>query len=229
MKKLLFTFIALTTLALQGQSRTNRTNATMISETETLTQITGWHQEADTGNWIEGSNYINYSKYKSDWQSSNIQDIKFEKVSNAGKEYYALVYNFKSGYYTYKSIKKGWNNVRKMGIFLFSLEDYVSFKNNIDSKSNEIHALKTKMHFDIWSHEMKKEGIKYGKVTESLSKENKYGSDGGIVYQYQDVDGQEVVRFRVTSYIIDSKYSPLKLDNSYFEVSLEDFAKLLNL
>ncbi len=229
MKKLLLLLVLVATTAVSAQSRKARVNAERVSETEVLSNITGWYQDASTGQWREGANYINYADYKTANQSTNIQSVQFIKYTDGGQEVVGMRQEFKSGYYKYPSIKRDWNNVNKRAVYLFQPEDYAEAVKNINSKDGKVYALKSKSKIEVWSHEFKKGDVfENGKITEVLSRKQ-YGPDAGLVYQYQNVEGNDVIRFTILSYISDTKYSPLKLDNSYFEVSLEEFSKLLSL
>lgn len=223
MKKLLFTFIALTTISLSAQSRTNTTLAVSVSKSEKLIKADGWTQDDTTGEWKKGNNEL-ISYIRIPGRRQNFKYMQMEKVSYGGEELYVFQYLYKSGHFKYKAIKKGWVAYDKLQLIVLTQNEFNSFASKISSPSGgdmevENFMLASKSNGDVWSSKIGDSKEVYGKITAGITKGGYLSR--GIVVNRQIVDGNDVVRFNFSTYS--------KLDTAYFEVPAIEFMKLMDL
>ena len=231
MKKLiLLLFISFSTLV-SSQSRKDKQILKFNLKSKKITKVKGWAQNTSTGKWISNDNAIYNKDCPSYWVShlnQNFKSIELRTISNGGKKYYALIVEKQSGSYKYPNIKKNWEKEMQKHFFIFSEEEYNNLKDLVVSKKEEDFEIKSKIagfitdRFKILKGEhLYNEANLEAKVTK-LIEEPSY-SEKCFRLNYQNVDGLDVIRFRVPETCL---LPASVLKKSYFEISLNDFKTL---
>lgn len=140
--------IVLTHQGVFGQDRTEKPKP-IISEGSIgeLTDATGWMLNPEE-EWVSLKNTIPVflgSEYKSlltheqsGLGTDNFKYYKLKELSYNGSVFYILVKQYRDGYYTYKSIKEGWNELISHTAYIFNKNELDKVKKVVDGQQNMI-------------------------------------------------------------------------------------------
>lgn len=236
MKKIflfIFLFITITSIA---QQRENDKIFKIVEESPKLFFANGWMKNDSNGKWVENKNVIATKKVSSFTDIShyiqNFEWIQIAKIAKGNEKYYAIIYRNVSGNYDYVGYEyvSGWNPYYVTNFVIITTDIYELFKVKIQAKEGQ------DFYFDPYT---------YGTVSENLIEsinfymnlKEKYPLDKNFSFLFnsQILEGKDIVRFRLgydysSSFRqqgIDDTDTDLNLDNSYFEVSKNEFLKLL--
>ena len=226
---ILLTFFSVAVIA---QSRENRENAEFDEKSEKLKSATGWALNGETGKWVENANVIYDRKCEKYWKShtTNFKWIQFATVKYNGKEYYVFLYEGLTGSYRYPNIKQDWETGKITGFSIFDSTDYTDLKEKIALKNGDNIILTSKIHgyitdrFKILGgeHSYNEKNL-LAKITTAINEGTYY--EESFILNSQNVDGQDVVRFRLPGQ--SGQYIEGAFKKAYFETPLEDFQKIL--
>lgn len=235
MKKLLIIVViyCITIFNLTAQIRENKVIGTFDSESQKLTEATGWAQSSETGKWIENKNVISEEPCPSFWishVSQNFKWIQFKTLYHNEKKFYIFVYESLRGEYKYPNIREDWEAYLRTYFFILTAEQYGEIKTKIDFKSGENIEISSKMtgyitnNYKILNGEyLYNEENLLLKITMTIEKP-RY-SESCLVINSQTTDGVDVVRFRLPE---GCYYAGKLMKTAYFEVKISDFKTLLS-
>ena len=234
-KHTLILILFLFTLTSFSQSRTSPTIAKVVEKSEKLTKATGWVKNRYTLEWIDNQNCLYDKKCNSSWAShaENFLWIQTWKLEMNGTTYFAIVSEVLSGYYRYPTIRKEWKSWKVTKWLILTEADYVKFKDQINELSALEIIVKSKMNSELndllntlGGDKSYTEDNIIKLISASIQKEN--NSLEAYKLTSQTVDGIDIVRFRLQSNYYESSifHFPNDLEDQYFEVSLEEFAKI---
>lgn len=155
--------IVLTHQGVFGQDRTEKPKP-IISEGSIgeLTDVTGWMLNPEE-EWVSLKNTIPVflgSEYKSlltheqsGLGTDNFKYYKLKELSYNGSAFYILIKQYRDGYFTYQSIKEGWNELISHTAYIFNKNEFDKLANIVDGQVNmtEI-ALIARVHIQ-WTSE----------------------------------------------------------------------------
>ena len=236
MKKILSISLLLLLLSLTvfSQSRTNRQKLTFINSSDKLTSSIGWSNNETLGEWIDYNNVIcgdkDYkTKYKSlqgSWMKSkreqNFIDIQTKTLNFKGIQYFILMVNKYDGRYEYPSIRQDWYSWKEVQGFIFTENEYKKLL-ELDGEVK----LETMYRVDIGSkYEKYNETTFLDLIQTKLTTElSTYGSTYTFPILKSTSDNTEVIRFYVPESF--SSYSMYNFEKEYFEVSPQEFDKII--
>jgi len=217
-----------------SQSRTNRTKLTFINSSEKLTSSTGWSNNETLGEWIDYENVICNSKdYKTKYKSlqgrymmskreQSFLGIQTKTFYFNEIQYYIIMIEKYDGRYEYPSISEDWYSWKEVQGFIFTENEYKKLL-ELDGEVK----LETQYRVDI--------GSKYDKYNETTfldliqtklnTEVSKYSSTYTFPILKSTSDNTEVIRFYVPESF--SSYSMYNFDKEYFEVSPQEFDKII--
>jgi hypothetical protein len=223
----------LISINLFSQSRENRRNISFDKKSEKLTEATGWMLNKETGKWVDNKNVIYDRPCPSYWVSQvsqNFKWIQFATIFHKEKKYFVFLFERQSGSYEYPSIRQNWREHNETFFFVLDSIQYDSIKKVVHSKEQKNYYFKSKISNSITSrfqslggeHLYNEENL-LAKITTTIQ-ENQYFEDCFLVNS-QNIDGENVVRFRLPESKSSSEYNK----DAYFEVDFDEFIKLLSL
>lgn len=233
MKKVITLFLFSIVISITAQKRTNEETINFTIKSEKLLSAKGWKKNDKTGKWVENQNVIGDNEVKSFWVSHVSQNLQFLQtvvIDYNNEKYYVFLNERLSGSYKYPSIRKGWQKEKRTYFFVLNSTDYKNFKSEIELKSSENILLKSKSigmvsdRFKILGGEhLYNEENLLAKIKKLIDKPDEY-LDICYIFNSQIIDGNDIVRFRLQESCYDIKD---KMKKAYFEVSLEEFKKVL--
>ena len=152
-KKILISLtVAAMTLSVFGQDRTTKTKAVIATETiSQLTTATGWMLNPDE-EWVSLKSTIPVSlaaefnslldHEQKGLGTDNFKYYKLKELTYNASSYYVLIKQYRHGYYTYKSIKEGWNSLLSHTAYIFAKSELNKLDNIKDSQLNMIEGVR---------------------------------------------------------------------------------------
>ena len=205
-----------------GQDRVNRSKLSFNNEGPVLTDFTGWAYDNEVGEWVGCKNVIEhnkrYSKHANSeiWQSHTLNSIislQFKTIEYNKTPYYVLLWDKWSGKYTYPHIREDWHHY-KVRKFLIVTENDMKILRNLTNKPAIINLpTKTKTNSDTEDVD----------VVQTTLDKNYKGSMYLVIYKATDGS----IRFIFRDYI--STISGTGIEKEYFEISEEDYLKLIDI
>lgn len=236
MKKIILFIFLLITIASIAQQRENDKIFKIVEKSPKLFFVNGWMKNDSSGKWVENKNVIAEKKVSSFTDIShyiqNFEWIQIAKIVKGNEKYYAVIYKNVSGKYDYVGYEyvSGWNPYYVINFAIITPSIYELFKVKIQAKEGQ------DFYFDSYVY-----GIASDNLIESINfymnLKEKYPvkETFSFLFNSQTLDDEEIVRYRL-GYDYNSSFrqqgiydtdTDLNLDNSYFEVSKNEFLKLL--
>ena len=216
-----------------SQSRTNRKKLTFINSSEKLTSSTGWSNNETLGEWIDYENVICNSKdYKTKYKSlrgrymmskreQSFLGIQTKTFYFNEIQYYIIMIEKYDGRYEYPSIQQDWYSWKEVQGFVFTENEYKKLL-ELDGEVK----LETQYRVDIGStYDKYNETTFLDLIQTKLNTELSYSSTYTFPILKTTSDNTEVIRFYVPESF--SSYSMYNFDKEYFEVSPQEFDKII--
>jgi len=236
MKKIFLLIVLLITITSVAQKREENKIFEIVEKSPKLTFANGWMKNDTSGKWVENKNVIATKKVYSFTDTShylqNFEWIQIAKIAKGNEEYYVIIYRKVQGKYEYEGYEyvSGWTPFKKTLFQIIRPDLYQLFKAKIQYPEGK------DIYFNSYTH-----GASDGSLIESINfhmnLKEKYPSEENFAFLFnsQTLDDKDIVRFRL-GYDYFTKYSQQgiyntdtdeNLDKSYFEVSKDEFLKLL--
>lgn len=208
-----------------GQDRVNRVNPTYVSEGYTLTNTMGWNYNDQLGQWIGHPNVIwnKTREFRDNWEDvsrskNNIYDLQFKTIVINEQLYYILIFNFIYGRYLYPTIYEDWFWTRRKEITILTENEFQKLC-NLSNTPISIYGYKT----SIDEYDSDQNEINY------ILQETKDNDDFFLrrITIYQATDGSIRFNFDSTSKYNVKDNENMNLDEQYFEISGEEYLKLI--
>ncbi|MDR0863703.1 MAG: hypothetical protein LBO74_02070 [Candidatus Symbiothrix sp.] len=222
MKKLLvLAVIALVSFSVFSQQRINREELSFTSESEKITNATGWEYSEYSGKWYSNENFI-YSGNPEGWNLKRIIShctnkfnyFQFKRLDYKSQIYYVLFVYYIGGFYEYPEIFEDWViTENSCWSYIYTKEEYEKIKSN----SREV---------SLCSIEYTS-GKTIDDIRMALERHYKYKRENFYCHFpiQLKVDGDDsIVRFLLPN---NSNASQKSLETQYFEMNKEDFMKIL--
>lgn len=216
-----------------SQSRTSPEFVKILNKSEKITKAIGWCKNQDTGEWIENENCI-FERDDGFWsdRTENFIWIQTWELKYEDIKYYGVLSEIKSGWYTYESIERGWNSEKITKWIILSEKEYKEFKSEVYALHSGSRFLASEIHGELSDYNSHLGGS-YSYTEENILKlittSIKEGEKGFQVYKFnsQNVEGKDVVRFRLQTQYSEAYYIQIDIQNQYFELLLSEFIKVL--
>jgi len=224
--RILIACMLLAGFSVMAQERESAPSLTFEKKSERLSEATGWIQLLD-GSWVGNKNML-YPAKSGKMESHSDQNfywLQTGTVTNNGKKYYVLFYEYLTGAYKYPEIKEDWSEWHEQGCLVFTPEEFEVLKDAVAKKTGKPVGVTTKFREtnlptgDSYTDEKTMKNIS----SVLLRGPREGGSKWGIAVNAQNSKGEDIVRFRMPEYINDADI----YFKSYFEVKMDDFKKLL--
>lgn len=128
MKKILFILMACFCITcVNAQDRIDEISYSFISESEIVSNITGWLYNGNEGKWIDNHNCIYYKKesYANDKRFSlGLNTVQIKSFNYNDDIKYVLIISFNGGHYRYRSIQEDWRSYTEYAVFNLTDEQY---------------------------------------------------------------------------------------------------------
>lgn len=207
-----------------GQDRVNRVNPTYTNEGYTLTNIMGWNYNDQLGQWIGHPNVIwnKTREFRKDWEdisrSKNIYDLQFKTIVINEQLYYVLIFNFIYGRYLYPNIQVDWFWTRRKEITILTENEFQKLC-NLSNTPISIYGYET----SIDRYDGDQNEINY--ILQEIKDNDDYFLRRITIYQA--TDGSIRFNFDSTSKYNVKDNKNMNLDKQYFEISGEEYLKLI--
>ena len=213
-----------------NQASLERTTANKLDiiDISSLTNATGWIQARDGDKWISAKNKIphpsgyTFDDYTLGHNMRNFKSYKFKKLNIKGEELILFSDFRKTGYYTYKNIREGWNNNTECYIVIFKASELEKFNNIVDEKANEvkIQALATVRGY------LKTETYTLENLGQLIREDSYVDYNQEYSFKILPIKEKGKTRFLCTN-ISDYGGHESNIDKYYFETSYDAFSKFI--
>lgn len=222
-----------------AQDRINREKLSFKDSSQVLTEAIGWCYNKTIGEWIDYKNVISSDKsYKKD--TSNINKMNYilagganNFISIKSKTFYfkkdlynALIIKKWSGYYTYPSLRQGWNRYQATQCYIFDINEFNKIKTISDSVYIKVLCEIELSHFEDYCEEKLLDLIQ----TELSKPKNKYARPIPYAFPIKKTDKGDI-RFDLPLVYHSGRYKYLNVtfnfNEEYFETDIENFNKIL--
>ncbi|WP_415374554.1 hypothetical protein [Patiriisocius sp. Uisw_017] len=236
MKKILLLIVLLITITSIAQKREENKVFEIIAKSPKLTIAKGWMKNDTSGKWVENKNVIATKKVYSFSDIShylqNFEWIQIAKIAKDNEEYYVIIYRMVGGKYEYEGYEylSGWTPFKSTKFLIITPAVYQLFKAKIQYTEGK------DISFNAYtSGTSGKNLIEFINSYINMKKEYPRKTTFTFLFNSQTEGDKDIVRFRlgydyITKYRQQGIYdtdTDQNLDNSYFEVSKNEFSKLL--
>lgn len=202
----------------------------------TLNQATGYLKN-ESGKWISKQNRIpfrlepqfeklsNSEVYSLGENNENFIKYEFRKININDTIYNLFIRYYKSGFYEYKSIKKGWNYIKSLDFYVFDNNELEKLKiyskdslNNLKIKPIYHSTLEYLDEYKLSYIENKIQELKNKKKNLSTYEklvERKYKKDTYLFFNF--LYYKDVVRFKIDIFDFELKDEYYETNNASFE------------
>lgn len=208
-------FIILTILLTQqlvfGQERNVKPKPIIATEAiGKLTSATGWMLNPDA-DWVSlkntipaflGAEHNALLEYeRTGLGTDNFKYYELKELTYNNTSFYILIKQYRDGYYTYKSIKEGWNNLISHTAYIFNKNELDKLGNAIDGQSNMIEIeLIDRVHIQ-WTSEAEALELIPTKIDWDMSIKTK------LILQIAPYKEKSIVQFQI--YEVYGKYNSI--------------------
>lgn len=222
MKKIVFFVFAVLASVFTsfGQDRIDEVSYSFNSESNLITNITGWCFNEQEGQWFGNANCIRGEKmdYKLDKRfCTNIESIQIKTFENNGVTNYVLIIAYNGGHYRYPSIREDWRNYVEYQAYGLTKDEYETI-----ISPNAYHDFTLPcITYDNW-YKQKTDNYVIREIIRNKTKGTYSSLCGLSIKRYNDV-----IRFnyQVSAYSI--LWNGRKtLEKEYFEIPITEWEKL---
>lgn len=201
----------------------------------------GWMKNSTSGKWINNKKVIASKKVYSFSDLShyhqNFEWIQIVKIAKDNEKYYVIVYRQVYGYYKDEgySYVSGWTPSRQTRYAIQTTSDYQLLKEKINYKEGKDFSIKVAKDGKLYKSLIESLNSSFSIIRETGSTVKTINISPSFLFNAQTLDDKDIVRFRLMyGYFgkhrkqgYDDYDTNEDLDNSYFEVSRDEFSKLL--
>jgi hypothetical protein len=214
-----------------AQSRIDKINLKFDSNSEKITNASGWKVNKETGKWIENKNVIDDKVCKAYWVSyipQNFKWIQISKIKHNGINLFVLLHERQGGEYKYPNIRENWEPNTQTHFFVIDSVEYKKIQNAVNNKeakdikiSSKIFGSMSDRYKILGGEHLYNEENLLAKITKAIEKPSYI--ENCFIINSQKLDGIDVVRYRLpeTCYATEKE-----MKEAYFESKLEDFNQI---
>ena len=221
-----------------SQSRTNRSVAKLIWQSDKLEKAIGWEYNNSTGEWVDNRNVIAPKKARNGYSKSWYEEDNFIWLKTfcfyyEDDYYFALIQKYHDGQYKYPNLKMDYFFYQRYRWYLLDSAQFLEIQNVVDAQEKETIQISCLKNGFLSESELRNgvyfEGIDEAfliKMSEVISGLNEYSSSfmtDFIHINSQNLDGSDIVRFKMEGCYPSGSEC---LDEQYFELEREDFKVL---
>lgn len=241
MKKIFLLCVLLLSITSIAQKREENKVFEIVAKSPKLTMAKGWMKNETTGKWVENKNVIATKKVYSTSEIShylqNFEWIQIAKIARDNEAYYVIIYRKVHGYYEYEGYDylSGWTPTKITRFAIITSSDYKFIKSKIQYKEGIDYPIKAAIDRRVFKSLTESINSSISTIEGIGSKITTHISSPSFLFNSQSIDDKDTVRFRL-EYNYFTKHKPQgiadidtneNLNQSYFEVSMDEFSKLL--
>lgn len=211
-----------------AQERINKTNLKFDKTIGVLNTAKGWSFNSGTGDWVDYTNLIHndpsYKQFKGETfdyfkahHEQNFINLEFKTLKFLDSTYYVFLITKMDGYYEYPAIREDWKPYKKIQAFILNSKEFDQLVNLED----ELTLLIKREVSERMDYDYKEENL-LDRVQYNLESEKLYSPEQTFPVKVSD---EGMVRFYLPERF--SIYKKYYFDKAYFEISMEDYMKLL--
>lgn len=228
MKKYVLSLVLFYSLIASAQDRVNRPKIKFDSSGETISSVTGWSFNKESGEWVGYQNLISSDQYKnypslkgSRFHKSNCSGMTFEslvfkKIIYSDTSYYVLLVDAIEGSYKYPNIKQDWESYNILKGYVFTEVEFNRLKNY---QNGTIYFSVGGSRYDYSQGE---ETVLNKIITTLQNKE--YFFESGYQMKLAKTEDGKNIRFLLPQ----SVYSSVDFSKNYFEIEINKYNTFAN-